>query len=132
MANYPKPKTLMKRLKLQADLLANPGGYLLAKTGDSIKLMGQARRQINLLLEENEELKKIPKGPQWYPVDGNTRGYVGEILLMAEDRAKYNRGHSNHVSSDEVTTYYRSSQGERMPAYQATLNMGSAYWTPLV
>ena len=58
MANLPKPKTLMGRLKLQADLLSTPGSCYITKISDTIKLLRQAHRQINLLLEENETLRK--------------------------------------------------------------------------
>lgn len=65
---------------------------------------------------------------EWYPIDGETFGYKGDIVLRHENGV-HHIAHSNWIGRQMSVDYGRN--GEKAPAYIGTRESGWTHWLPL-
>lgn len=68
---------------------------------------------------------KRVKHPDWYPIDGDLRGYDGDIVVKHKD-GSHRVGATNWISSHKVKTPRGA-----MACWQSCLKDGYVSWTPL-
>jgi hypothetical protein len=89
-------------------------------------IQGPTMRRLACFIEDTP-LYTAPPTQGWQPIDGNTHGYKGQILIC-DDRGNVSLNHSNWVSDG---TAYDGATQKTGPAFLGTLRYGYTKWMPL-